>query len=122
DLLREWRISTWVSTPSFAELCLTSPGFAATALGPIKTFVFCGELLVRECARQLLERFPGARVINSYGPTEATVFVTSVEIDAQVLSQPGPLPLGRVKPACEILIDCPGGSRVRDGATVELRI
>ena len=122
ELLREWRISTWVSTPSFAELCLMSGRFSATALSPIKTFVFCGEPLVRECARQLLERFPGACVINSYGPTEATVFVTSVEIDDQVLSQPGPLPLGRVKPDCEIVIVDPGGSRVQDGAKGEIVI
>src|SRR5215472_4790993 len=122
DRLREWGISTWVSTPSFAELCLTSARFSAAALGPIKAFLFCGELLVRECAKQLLERFPGACVINSYGPTEATVFVTAVEIDAQVLSQPGPLPLGRVKPDCEIMIVDPGGRCLHDGVIGEIVI
>ena len=40
-------------------------------------------------------RFPEARVFNSYGPTEATIAVSAIEIDQQILRQyPERLPVG----------------------------
>lgn len=97
-------ISIWVSTPSFAELCLMDKGFNQALLPELKRFLFCGEVLAHDTAAKLLERFPGALVENLYGPTEGTVAITTVTITPEVLDHYNPLPVGRVKPDAQILI------------------
>jgi len=97
-------VTTWVSTPSFAQMCLVEEKFSEAMLPRLRRFLFCGETLTPQTAAQLLERFPPAEVWNSYGPTEATVATTSIRIDAPVLEQYSPLPVGRPMPGSEILI------------------
>ena len=57
-----------VSTPSFAQVCLLEKTFTASRLPDARKFLFCGETLHPETARQLLDRFPAAEVWNTYGP------------------------------------------------------
>jgi D-alanine--poly(phosphoribitol) ligase subunit 1 len=97
-------VTTWVSTPSFAQMCLVEDTFAEPMLPRVRRFLFCGETLTPQTANQLLARFPQARVWNMYGPTEATVATTSVLIDAAILGQYSPLPVGRVMPGTRIFI------------------
>jgi len=52
----------------------------------------------------LLDRFPQAQVWNMYGPTEATVATTSIHIDAAILEQYSPLPVGRVMPGSQVFV------------------
>jgi D-alanine--poly(phosphoribitol) ligase subunit 1 len=103
DELRSSGISVWVSTPSFADLCLADPAFDASLLPRLGVFLFCGETLSPTTAAALLERFPDAQVVNTYGPTESTVAVTSVAIGPEHLGG-GALPVGRAKPGTTILI------------------
>ncbi len=98
------KISVWVSTPSFAQFCLTEPAFNEQMIPPVTKFWFCGETLAPEVAGSLLTRFPRAEVWNTYGPTEATVATTSIRIDQDVIKRYSPLPVGRPKPDCEIHI------------------
>lgn len=102
--LRSSNISVWVSTPSFAELCLSDSSFRRELLPELKIMLFCGETLTNNCVNRLQERFEGLKVINLYGPTEATVAVTGVEIDRNMCETINPLPVGYVKEDCEILI------------------
>jgi D-alanine--poly(phosphoribitol) ligase subunit 1 len=88
-------LTVWVSTPSFAQLCLHEPRFDREMLPRVRKFLFCGEALPPEVAGQLLDRFPGAEVWNTYGPTEATVATTSIRIDRATLQAYSPLPIGR---------------------------
>jgi D-alanine--poly(phosphoribitol) ligase subunit 1 len=88
-------LTVWVSTPSFAQLCLSEPGFGREMLPHVRKFLFCGEALPPDVAAQLLDRFPGAEVWNTYGPTEATVATTSIRIDHATLGAYSPLPIGR---------------------------
>src|SRR5207249_215966 len=97
-------ITTWVSTPSFAQMCLAERSFSAAMLPALRRFLFCGETLAPETAAQLLDRFPQAEVWNMYGPTEATVATTSIQIDAAILEKYSPLPVGRVMPGTKIFI------------------
>ncbi len=97
-------ITTWVSTPSFAQMCLAERTFAAPMLPHLRRFLFCGETLPPEVAAQLLDRFPQAHVWNTYGPTEATCATTSVRIDAQMARGGSPLPVGYVKPGTRIIV------------------
>jgi D-alanine--poly(phosphoribitol) ligase subunit 1 len=97
-------VTTWVSTPSFAQMCLVEDKFSDTMLPRVRRFLFCGETLPPQTAAQLLKRFPKAEVWNMYGPTEATVATTSLRIDAAILERYSPLPVGRAMPGSEILI------------------
>src|ERR1700739_3623102 len=49
-------ITTWVSTPSFAEMCLVEQTFGGSLLPRVRRFLFCGEILLPETARLLLDR------------------------------------------------------------------
>jgi D-alanine--poly(phosphoribitol) ligase subunit 1 len=97
-------VTTWVSTPSFAQMCLVEEKFSETMLPRLRRFLFCGETLTPQTAANLLDRFPRAQVWNTYGPTEATVATTSIRIDAGVLEQYSPLPVGHAMPGSEIVI------------------
>jgi D-alanine--poly(phosphoribitol) ligase subunit 1 len=108
-------LTTWVSTPSFAQMCLAERSFAAALLPRLRRFLFCGETLAPEVAAQLLDRFPQARVWNTYGPTETTVAVTSVRVDREVLARYSPLPIGRPMPGSRIALLDDDGREVPDG-------
>ena len=97
-------VTTWVSTPSFAQMCLVEDKFAEAMLPRVRRFLFCGETLAPQTAAQLLARFPQAQVWNMYGPTEATVATTSIHVDAAILEKYSPLPVGRVMSGTKIFI------------------
>ena len=105
-------VTTWVSTPSFAQMCLVEDKFAEAMLPRVRRFLFCGETLTPRTTAQLLARFPQAQVWNMYGPTEATVATTSIHIDAAILEKYSPLPVGRVMPGTKIFIVDENGSEL----------
>ena len=117
DTLGTSGVTVWVSTPSFARMCLMQPNFDQAMLPKARKFWFCGETLAPEVAAELTRRFPGAEVWNTYGPTEATVATTSIQITPDVLARFNPLPVGRVKPGSRVSIRdqddrlVPAGSR-----------
>jgi D-alanine--poly(phosphoribitol) ligase subunit 1 len=98
EYLKQERINCWVSTPSFAAMCLADKSFCQDNFPDIKLFMFCGERFALETARLLAERFPNATVINTYGPTESTVAVTSVVITPEILAKEDLIPIGLPKP------------------------
>ena len=101
-------LTVWVSTPSFARLCLAEPSFGAAMLPGLRRFLFCGETLPAAVAAALLQRFPGAEVWNTYGPTEATVAVTAVRVPPELAAAGGPLPVGRPAPGMRVWVAEPG--------------
>jgi len=109
-------VEVWVSTPSFAEMCLADRRFEAARLPALACFLFCGETLPPSCVRRLHERFPRARVYNLYGPTEATVAVTSVLVDNALLNAFPTLPLGTPRP--DTRLEIVDGEIVIDGPCV----
>jgi len=96
--------TAWVSTPSFAQMCLVEEKFAEEMLPRIRRFLFCGETLAAQTAARLLERFPRAQVWNMYGPTEATVATTSVRIDRSILEKYSALPVGHAMPGTDVFV------------------
>jgi D-alanine--poly(phosphoribitol) ligase subunit 1 len=97
-------------------------GFNESMLPHMRRFFFCGETLAPETAAQMLERFPSAEIFNTYGPTEATVAVTSVAVTRALLAQYNPLPIGRVMPGTEIEIRGENGQPVPEGERGEIVI
>ena len=104
ETLADSNITVWVSTPSFAEMCLIERTFNSSLLPRLRRFLFCGEILLWDTARRLLDRFSEAQVWNFYGPTEATVATTSVQIDRDILAKYSSLPVGRPIPGVEVFI------------------
>ena len=102
--LAQSQVSVWVSTPSFADLCLVDPSFCEDVLPNVKLFLFCGEALRHATAAALRERFPRAIVANTYGPTDSTVAVTYCEIGEDELASDAPLPAGLPRSGTEIRI------------------
>jgi D-alanine--poly(phosphoribitol) ligase subunit 1 len=97
-------VTTWVSTPSFAQMCLVEEKFEQAMVPHVRRFLFCGETLSPQTAARLLERFPSAEVWNTYGPTETTVATTSVRIDRAILEKYSPLPIGCPMPGTEVFV------------------
>lgn len=121
-LLARSGLTVWISTPSFADLCLADDGFEKSLIPSLEMFVFCGETLSHTTARKLRERFPGVAVLNTYGPTESTVAVTSIVCDDDVLEKYRVLPVGVVKPGSRILIWDEQGNSVPTGSPGEIVI
>jgi D-alanine--poly(phosphoribitol) ligase subunit 1 len=115
-------ISIWVSTPSFAEMCLADSSFNEKLLPNLKLLLFCGETLPNSCVSKIYDRFTDVKVINTYGPTEATVAVTSIEITRDLNSTTSPLPVGKVKEDCQILIVDEKGNKAKDNEKGEITI
>ena len=97
-------LTAWVSTPSFAQLCLAERSFATGRLPGLRHFLFCGETLLPDTANRLLDRFPSAEVWNTYGPTEATVATTSILITKEIAAREGALPVGRPRPGTRMYL------------------
>ncbi|MBU5361583.1 D-alanine--poly(phosphoribitol) ligase subunit DltA [Enterococcus raffinosus] len=97
-------LEVWVSTPSFMDICLMEKTFDGEHVPSLKIFQFCGEELPRKTAAELLRRFPNAKVFNTYGPTEATVAMTQIEVTEEVLATYDRVPIGYIKEDTEVLI------------------
>jgi len=118
--LAETRINVWASTPSFVRQQLFNPAFDQAHLPDLRVFVFGAESLTPAMAEELWQRFPRVRIVNSYGPTEATCSTAWVEIDPALrAAAPNPYPIGRAKPYAEVFIEngeiCIAGDHVMRG-------
>lgn len=102
--LPQLNLNIWVSTPSFADVALLDPEFNEINNPHLQRFLFCGEALTSTTAQKLHERFPKAKIFNTYGPTEATVAVTGIEITEDILANHTKLPIGFVKADTTITI------------------
>ncbi len=95
--LPQLNLDVWVSTPSFMAMCLLDNTFNETSQPNLSHIFFCGEELTHPLAAKIIKRFPHAAMFNTYGPTEATVAVTAIQITPDVLAQYPRLPIGYAK-------------------------
>ena len=100
-----YKCSVWTSTPSFAFLFLRNRNFNALKINSIHTFLFMGEDLPNRTCSLLKTKFPKARILNAYGPTEATIVTTLIDITEDIIKQHPSIPIGYPKPGSELLID-----------------
>lgn len=113
-------LQIWTSTPSFMQMCFPNPDFNQIMLPELEVFLFCGEVLPLAVAKELKERFPRARIFNTYGPTEATVAVTSIEITEELLAKEKALPVGYPKSDMRIFVMDELGNPLPEGEKGEL--
>jgi D-alanine--poly(phosphoribitol) ligase subunit 1 len=110
-----------VMTPSFADLLLLDKSFNDELMPNLKTIIFCGEKLLKSTIDKLYERFKKLKIINSYGPTECTFAVTSIEI-LRNTSDLNEIPVGKVKSDCKITIVDKELKPVKEGDIGEILI
>ena len=115
-------IAIWTSTPSFADMAMLSEDFNSEKMPGITHFYFDGEELTVKTAQKLRERFPNARIINAYGPTEATVALSAVAITDKMLETMKRLPIGYTKADSPTFILDEEGKKVPNGEQGEIII
>jgi D-alanine--poly(phosphoribitol) ligase subunit 1 len=76
------RISVWTSVPTVVDLMLTAEQLTADNLRSVRLFTLAGEPLLRPQLEAIFAACPDAVVQNAYGPTEATVTVSSMMMTA----------------------------------------
>lgn len=97
-------LNTWISTPSFVDICLLDPSFVQDKHPELTQFIFCGEELTHKTAEKLLRAFPKAAIYNTYGPTEATGAISLVKVTPELLEKYSRVPIGIAKPGVELKI------------------
>lgn len=120
--LNKSNMSVWVSTPSFAGVCLSDASFNQEMMPNLESMIFIGEVLPKNVAKELMDRFPNTRVINGYGPTEATVGVSVNDITSEFIEDEKSLPVGYPMDNCRIKIVNEDGIEVESGQKGEIII
>jgi D-alanine--poly(phosphoribitol) ligase subunit 1 len=105
ERLINYKCSVWTSTPSFAYLFLRHEKFNAHYLPALHSFLFMGEELPGRTIGVLKNSFKNTRVLNAYGPTEATIVTTFVDVTEELLKAYTSTPIGYPMPGSELLID-----------------
>ena len=113
-------IAIWTSTPSFADMALLSDDFNSQKLPQLTHFYFDGEELTVKTAQKLRDRFPRARIINAYGPTEATVALSAVAVTDEMLQNCKRLPIGYTKADSPTFVIDEEGKKVPNGQQGEI--
>lgn len=91
-------------TPTFMKLLLVNPDFNNSNYSNLECIYFCGELLDINTVKKLFSRFPDIKIINAYGPSEATSAVSAIIITESMLDSKI-LPVGDMfNNACKIEI------------------
>lgn len=120
--LKKSDMRLWISTPAFASMCMQDNSFNNELMPNIETMYFIGEILPTKLVVDIREKFPNVRIINSYGPTEATVAITGIDITEDILSSNRELPIGYPMDGSIIKILDDNNNEVKDGEKGEITI
>lgn len=118
--INELPIGVWTSTPSFADMAMLSNDFNQETLPHLTHFYFDGEELTVKTAQKLRSRFPKARIVNAYGPTEATVALSAVAITDEMLATCKRLPIGYTKADSPTFVIDENGKALPNGEQGEI--
>ena len=90
-ILRHGITTTWLTCSLFNQIIDTSPEI----LRGLRQILTGGEALSPSHIRKALDLIPGARIINGYGPTEATTFATLYQVPGDFDETSTAVPIGR---------------------------
>jgi surfactin family lipopeptide synthetase A len=99
EYINREKISIWHSVPALMSQMLAVSGnmpdrCRQNCMGDIRRIMIGGEAWSVELAKEIRSNFAGADLVNMYGPTEATIWVTSYKIGGE-LEQLASLPIGK---------------------------
>ncbi|MFD9723256.1 amino acid adenylation domain-containing protein [Streptomyces sp. NPDC059072] len=124
-MLRDEGVTVLSQTPSmFRALVEAAAASGGPAPRDLRWVVLAGEALEPKHLTAWFDRYGtgAARLVNMYGPTEATVYVTRQEITAEHVHAGGPMPIGRPLPGYRVLLLDEIGVPVPVGVTGELHV
>ncbi len=115
-------VTSWFSTPSFAELMLKDALFNHVNFPGLKRFYIGGERVAPGLITRLQTQFPQLEVMHAYGPTETTCVTHTHLLSRPLKHQAGLLPLGRPQGLNRIRIVDAAGHPVPVTAVGEVRL
>ena len=95
--IKKEKANILICTPTFMKYCLLNPEFHSKNYNSLECIYFCGEKLENSLVEKIWNRFPNLRIINAYGPTEATSAVCAIELHHNMLNSV--IPVGVVASA-----------------------
>ena len=122
--IREHGITHWASVPSVLALMQQFRKLTPGAFPSVRMTLMGGEALPKTLARAWSRAAPNTRIVNGYGPTEATVIMLTFELTETFLadaSRPA-VPLGKPYAGVELMIVDDALAPVPPGAQGELLI
>ncbi len=87
-------INVAVMTPTFMKFCILSSEFNEANYPNLNCIYFCGEQLEVKLVQKIFKLFPKIKIINAYGPTEATSAVSASIITPDMANTYKLLPIG----------------------------
>jgi amino acid adenylation domain-containing protein len=110
-----------VVVQEFLRLIAERPDLAAAikTAGQVRYLMFTGDRLLPTQVRDWYDQFPDIRVLNAFGPTEASDDVIQAHIPPDA-GLAGTVPLGRVLPGIEVRILSPWFDQVPPGGLGEI--
>lgn len=118
--LKESDIATWISTPTFLEICSFDEKFNDKNFKNLERIILAGEVLTKKLVANIKSRFSEIQIINGYGPTEGTVLLSACEITKAMLESERDLPIGYILTDGEYKIVGDDNCQVAEGETGEL--
>jgi D-alanine--poly(phosphoribitol) ligase subunit 1 len=116
ERINKYKGNYWNSTPSFIVCCLADKNFNTKNLSGIGQFVLSGENLSVQLVKDLETRFPKAKIMNAYGPTETTIYAGYAEVTKELLN-------GKSLPICKkenVMLSLKNEEIIISGETVGL--
>lgn len=112
EAVRTHGITVWVSVPSVIDLMRRADHMDAGRLASLRLLFFCGEPLLPAHLDSIFAALPDVRVINAYGPTEATVSCTARELtkDGYHAACRSSVAFGPAIPGMTVALVAPDGS------------
>ena len=95
-IIKDNNITVAVMTPTFMKLCMLNSQFNKDNYPYLDCIYFCGELLETKLVKKIFSSFPNIKIINAYGPTEATSAVSGILITPEMTDKFELLPVGEV--------------------------
>ncbi|GGK79010.1 non-ribosomal peptide synthetase [Mangrovihabitans endophyticus] len=100
DLIERTGVTTATFVPPLLEAFLAEP--AARRCRSLRRVLCFGQALTTDLRDEFLRVLPWARLVNCYGPTEASIAVT--EWECRPGDRSSPVPIGRPMPGAEIYV------------------
>lgn len=112
------RLTIWISVPSVVGLMMRAGQLDAASLATLRRLVFCGEPLLEHQVKAVFRARPDVTIQNTYGPTEATVCMSSVLLtsDAYQTHSLGSISIG--EPVAGMAMHLVGGPSPNEGEIV----
>jgi len=116
-LIAQHKVTHTLCLPSLAEVLLQE--IPAQDLQSLKTIIPAGEALSSRLCADFRKKLPQTRLMNEYGPTEATVWATAFDATDHRSGTP---PIGRALPGTWVGVCDPDGASVPVGVAGEIRV